>query len=479
MGRATEFAMGFTEEVIPMMKSVALRGRAKLATLLNDLMHRASQGSDRKEPDSRNVRTWRQFVLGVIAKGSTRLITVSQAVASWRKVTSVKSAAMALGYFLGKAQFPMRPFATRLVEAAVQTLGPGQLESCRGKVLLVIDATEYAKRSRGKGKRGRGMQHIGRVRKTQAKVKSKKRRAAGKKAADQTRKVVTTYGYVDIWAGVVVLGKQLLPLARQLFSSNHPKLKSQNRVEEAVLFQSLGVLGRLGLEAIAVGDRGLGRKELVIRLANKGQDLVFRIDPDILAKAPDTEEEVILAELLDAAPYLGEVKWDRGEEGQLRCQVRLVRATIRFSRSGRKADYQEATVNFLELVPGEEGVESLVLVTTLPVQTLADAKEIARIYSQRWAIETGFETMHGWGQDRFMVRSFTAIDRLLWIVAIAHTLMLLALRDGKLAGFCEQAKRLLKRQAVLGRCLTVGKLAEAIRLDFDKHRRAWAHSWLC
>lgn len=32
--------------------------------------------------------------------------------------------------------------------------------------------------------------------------------------------------------------------------------------------------------------------------------------------------------------------------------------------------------------------------------------------------ETAFETMHGWGKDRFMVRSFDAIDRLLWIVAL-------------------------------------------------------------
>ena len=181
---------------------------------------------------------------------------------------------------------------------------------------------------------------------------------------------------------------------------------------------------------------------------------------------------------MERQPYLGEVIWDGGDEGRLRCQVRKVRATIRFSRSGRKADYPEATVNFLELVPVEEGLDSLVLATTLPVQSLADARGIARVYGQRWAIETGFETMHGWGQDRFLVRSFDAIDRLLWIVALAHALVMLALRDGKLAGFRDQAIRLLKQQAVLGRRLTVGKLAEAIGLDFDKHRRAWAHAWL-
>lgn len=461
--------------MIPMMKSVALRGRAKLATLLNDLMHGASQRHDKNEPDPRNVKTWRQFVLGVLTKRSTRLMAVAQAVAPWREVGSVKSAAMALGYFLEKAAFPMRSFATNLVEAAVLRLGPGQLESYRGRVLLVIDPTEYAKRSRGKGKRGRGMQHIGRVRKARAGGRSKgKRGSSGKRGTGQPKKVATAYGYVDVWAGLVLLGKVFLPLARQLFSSAHPKLKSQNRVEEAVLFQALHLLKRIGLEAIAIGDRGLGRKELVIKLAGRGQDLVFRIDPDITAIVPQTGREAILAELLAEQPYLGEVTWDRGQEGVLPCQVRGVRATIRFSRSGRKNDYREATVNFLELVPTLEGVGPLVLVTTLPVESLVEARGIARIYAQRWAIETGFETMHAWGQDRFMVRGFQAIDRLLWIVGIAHVLMVLAMREDRLATSRDQARRLLRLQAVLGRRLTVGKLAEAIGLDFGKHRRAWA-----
>lgn len=161
-----------------MVKSVALRGRAKLAALPSSLSHRSAPGSERKEPDPRNVMTWRQFLLGVIVQRSTRLMTVAQAVAPWRKVGSVKSAAMALGYFLEKARFPMRSYATRLVETAVLTLGSGQLESYRGKVLLVIDPTEYAKRSRGRGKRRRWMQHIGRVRKTQTKAK-KIRKEAG------------------------------------------------------------------------------------------------------------------------------------------------------------------------------------------------------------------------------------------------------------------------------------------------------------
>ena len=176
----------------PMKKSVALRGRARLATLLNSLWHSSAQGREGKEPDPRNLKTWRQFLLGVIAKRSTRLMAVGQAVAPWRRVGSVKSAAMALGYFLEKARFPMSSFATRLLETAVLMLGSDRLESYRGKALLVTDPTEYAKRSRGKGKRGQGMQQA------QAKSRGKKRGATAKEGTSQPKKVATSYGYVDI-----------------------------------------------------------------------------------------------------------------------------------------------------------------------------------------------------------------------------------------------------------------------------------------
>jgi hypothetical protein len=43
------------------------------------------------------------------------------------------------------------------------------------------------------------MQHLGRV-----------RNAKGKRSG-------TTFGYVDIWAGLILKGKCFLPLARQLF----------------------------------------------------------------------------------------------------------------------------------------------------------------------------------------------------------------------------------------------------------------------
>ena len=300
----------------------------------------------------------------------------------------------------------------------------------------------------------------------------------GKTKKVKNKKPETTSGYVDVWAGLVLKGKQFLPLSRQLFSNNHPKIKSQNRVEEAVLFQALALVKRAKLTAIVVGDRGLGRKELIIRLARTGQDLVMRIDAGINARPDGAAAEMKLDMLLSQQPWLGELDWDRGEEGKLRCRVRSVTATIRFSRSGRKNDYQEARLNFVELVPLEGNVDPLVLATTLPAGTLTEAKGVARVYAQRWAIETGFETMKAWGLGCFMVRKWKAIERLLWAVAVAYGLIALTMQATRLAGFREQAIMVIKKMAVFGKRLTFGKLAEAISLDYQHHQRAWTSVWL-
>jgi len=183
-------------------------------------------------------------------------------------------------------------------------------------------------------------------------------------------------------------------------------------------------------------------------------------------------------DVTDAELAILQVLWDRGQEGPLACRARTLTAATRFSRSGRQHDYQEATLHFIQLAPDDGPTDPLVLATTLPIATLADVKGVARVYSWRWSIETGFETLKAWGLGRFMVRKWQAVDRLLWLVAVAYALLVVAARDGPLALLREQAVARLKRLAVLGRRLTVGKLAEAIGLDFHRHRRAWASIWL-
>jgi hypothetical protein len=190
---------------------------------------------------------------------------------------------------------------------------------------------------------------------------------------------------VDIWAGLVLKGKRFLPLARQLFSSRHPQCTSQNAVEDAVLAQALALLHRLGLRASASGDKdkGLGRKELIIRLANQEQDAVLRVDTDLTVYPPAAPAGLLLAAALAQQPWRGAVDWDRGAQGVLPCRLRTLRATLRFRRTGRKDEVQEATVNFVAAVPVEGPTESLVVATTLPVDTVAQARAIVRLYAQR------------------------------------------------------------------------------------------------
>jgi hypothetical protein len=244
-------------------------------------------------------------VLAVLVAHSTRLVTLSQVVLGQRAAQSVKAVAMGLAYFLTTAEFPVVTLSPHVLEAAARHLDPVQVATYRGKAVLALDPTEYPKRSRGCGQskdgKPRPMEHIGRVRapkpprkttQTRKRTKAAGAKASGSKASGSkasgskvqvgtAARVATTTGYVDVWAGLVLTGKQFFPLARQLFSNRHPDATSQNRVEEAVLTAALGLAERLGWAVIIVADRGLGRKELLIRLVQEGRDVAIRVDADI------------------------------------------------------------------------------------------------------------------------------------------------------------------------------------------------------
>jgi Transposase DDE domain len=475
-------------------ETVALRERGRLAALFSTVVDRARRQPGWREPDRRTLRTWRQFVLGLVVARSTRLVAVGQAVRGQRAARSVKAVAMALGYWLSKSGFPAATVSPQVLEAAVRRLDPAQVATYRGKVVVALDPTEYPKRSRGRSKTGRHMQHIGRVRKPITGGKGKRggtrhRRAAHRATGARTTggalaavpaapAVPTTSGYVDVWAGLVLRGKQVLPLARALFSNRHPTLLSQNKVEEGVLAATWALLERLGWAAILVADRAFGRKELLVALFRQRREFVLRVDADFTVHTATAPDGALLDDVFAAQPSVGEVVWGRGQASPLPCEARTVTATVRFSRTGRQADYTAAPLQFIELLPLDGVTDPLVLATTLPVDTLADVKGVVRVYAWRWAIETGFETMKAWGLGRFMVRAWQAIDRLLWVVAVAYALLVVAARAGPLAIFREQAVALLQRWAVLGRRLTVGKLAEAIGLDYARHRHAWCTAWL-
>ena len=149
-----------------MQVTVTLRGRARFAALLHRLEQETDQRGDAPRIDRRNRRTWRQLVLGVLVKRSTRLLALGQIVAPQRRARSVKAAAQGLAYFLRNAAFPSACVSMGLLEEAVRQVDPARLVTYKGKVLLVLDPTEYEKRSRERGKCGQQMEHIGRVRRS-------------------------------------------------------------------------------------------------------------------------------------------------------------------------------------------------------------------------------------------------------------------------------------------------------------------------
>lgn len=74
--------------------------------------------------------------------------------------------------------------------------------------------------------------------------------------------------------------RQWLPLARRRFSSTHPDLVSQNQVEEQVLTEAISCIPS-SPPLLVIGDRGLGRKAMLIWLLEWGGDGLFRLRRDI------------------------------------------------------------------------------------------------------------------------------------------------------------------------------------------------------
>ena len=120
-----------------MQGTVALRERGRFAALLNSILRAARQRATWSEPDPRNLRTWRQLVLGVLVTRSTRLLSLARAVLPERQASRVKTAALGLGYFLTRADFPIGGCSRRLLLAIARALPAERLLRYQGKVLLV------------------------------------------------------------------------------------------------------------------------------------------------------------------------------------------------------------------------------------------------------------------------------------------------------------------------------------------------------
>jgi len=439
-----------------MKDSVALKNRKLLVQLFNLVYHKVEQMTShpqekKRKIDSRLYKVFRQSLWALLFKPSLRLKDLSRIVK--RRAKSVKTASARLSYFLNQSPFPMREVGRSWVRESLRLLPPEALRWYQGKVIAILDPTAYIKRSR-RGKKGREMQYVSWVLDSRTKKKGK--------------------GYLDIWAGLALKKGEVLPLTRHLFSSSFPDPSSffQNQVEEKVIKEIFQLLEGEGYEVILVGDRGLSHEERLIRLSREGKSFVMRVRGDIKVEDEKGEKERIDS-LLRKQKSLGEGKWKEEKESEVKGELRVLRGKISFSRSGRKGDREEAWLTFVGLFPEEEKKEPLILATTFSVKDQREAQEIVKIYELRWGIETMLEVLKGWGLEKFMVRKWEGIERACWLMMLAYLILIAALILKRLRSLRNEAVKLLKKLSVIKGQLTLGKLREAIGLDWEEHRRAW------
>lgn len=434
------------------MRRAALHKRGLVTHTLCSLMRQAVPKY--RPMDARTVRRMNWLLLAIIVAGSVRLNLLVQAL-PYGRANSVKTAETALSSFLAEVDYPASLLFARFRDQVLAQLPVRSCLTYRGKKIIIVDPTPYPKRSR-RGKKKRQMQFIGRVK---VFLKDKLGR----------QRDTTCPGYLDIWAGLLLQRRQVLPLARKLCSSAHPKFVSQNLLEESVIWQALAAVG---WKAILVADRGFRRKALLIKLLLRRVDFVIRMADNIHVLYQGQWRNVL--ETARQVQPIGQVVWKEGKERAIPCRAVVFRAQLREEGDDPKEANPE--VNLVILFPLVGAKEPLILATSLSVHRLKEVREVVRLYEYRWAIETTFENMkRDLHLDEFMVRDWVAIERLLWAGAMAYSLLIVLYLDAREESYrlLEEVMQLLRQWAVMGKELTVGKLREALALDHTDHHEQW------
>lgn len=437
------------------MRRTAIYRRGFVTNLLRDLVQQATQRTSRIG-DGRVVRRMNWLLLAIILAGTVRLNGLVQRL-PYGRANSVKTAETALSLFLAETEYPASILFARFRDQVLVRLPTQVLKTYRGKPIVIVDPTDYAKRSR-RGKKGRQMQYTTKVR-------------VSKRKKGQQAQTLVSPGYVDIWAGVLLTGRHVLPLSRKLCSSTHPKFPSQNLLEEAVIWQALAALA---WHAILIADRGFRRKALLVKLLVRQVEFVIRMADNIHVLHCGTWRNV-LATARGLRP-LGRVIWKEGKPHAIPGQAVVFRAQLREAPEEDDPSKPNPEVNLIVIFPAIARYDPLILATTLPVDTLWQVRAVSKLYEQRWAIETTFQNMkRELHLDEFMVRDWTAIERLLWAGAMAYSLLvLLRLQIGEEAQrFLHEATDLLRQRAVPSKHLTVGKIREALALDHHDCPTDW------
>jgi hypothetical protein len=373
----------------------------------------------------------------------------------------VKTAENALSEFLAQERLRLGNAQRACVVSVLKRLGRRRVWKHRGKAALIIDGTSYAKgRSRGKK---RPMPGKGKVR-------------LHNLPTDET---ILVPGYQEIWVGLLLEDRTVLPLTRRLWSENGPGCASMNLAELAEIRRAVDMVREVfKLDAILVADSGYRRKELLhwIKIV-EGMDFVIRLGGKLTIAVGQSKG--LLENLATWWPKRLTLQWREKSKRVLMSDVSARRVSV------TTESRESVSFNALCLTPEKDGVDPMFLATTLTTETNEDLTRIVRLYSWRWGIETFFWSFkQSLNCDSWRVFScWEAIDRLLTAAHLAYLVLVLLTdlaRSGKTAelrGLMQRFKSLLRRRfARPQEELTLGRLLRLVAMDFPNPRLAAACS---
>lgn len=385
------------------------------------------------------------LILGICLSRSLILQSIAQT-----RPGRVKTAENNLSAFIGQDRLALDAPRKACVISTLKGMGRRRFFKYRGKMVLIIDSTSYAKaRSRRKI---RPMPGKGQVRLHNLKIKE----------------TLLVPGYQEIWVGILLNDRTVMPITRRLWSENGPHCASMNLAEVAEIGRAKDIIREaFKLDVILIADSGFRRKELLHWLKKvEGMDFVIRIEGKLIVRTGDSQE--LLNQMGPWWPKRVEMQWRDGSKHVMFSDVSARQVAVVTESK------EEVSFNVACLVPVKDEIDPMYLATTLTTKTVEDLMAIVRLYSWRWGIETFFwKFKQAMKADSWRVfSSWEAIDNLLTAAHMAY-LILVLLAELALKGQGEQMRLLMRKiKKILSwrfaktPKLTHGRFFQVIAMDF-------------
>lgn len=284
----------------------------------------------------------------------------------------------------------------------------------------------------------------------------------------RTKEKLLVPGYQEIWVGILLKDRTVLPITRKLWSENGPECASMNLVESAEIRRAAEIVREtFEADVILVADSGFRRKELLHWLKKvEGLDFVIRIEGHLTVRTGD------LTGLLEQKgpwwPKRVQMQWRDGSKHVLLSDVSARQVGVVTESK------EEVSFNVACLVPLEDKLDPMYLATTLTTATVADLMMIVRLYSWRWGIETFFWKFkqalkaHSWR----VFSCWEAIDNLLTAAHMAYLILILLAefarkgQSGQMRLLMRKIEKILASRFAKPPKLTLGRFFQIIAMDF-------------